>query len=86
MKHAYWENFSWSFFSEYILDQYPTLHRAKSVITWVEEEHETMSDKGFFKQFFEKEQVLQKITQFSEAFFQKLSEAGNVVCSNKNSC
>ena len=86
MKHAYWETFSWCFFSEYILDQYLTLHREKSVIIWVEEEHEIMSDKGFFKQVFEKEQVLQKITQFAEAFFQKLSEAANFVCSNKHSC
>ena len=35
-------------FSEYILGQYLTLI---SDISWVEEEHEIMSDKGFFKQF-----------------------------------
>ena len=32
-------------FSEYILGQYLT------VISWVKEEHEIMSDQGFFKQF-----------------------------------
>ena len=38
-------------FSECILCLYLT-HREKSdVISWVEEEHEIMSDKGFFKQF-----------------------------------
>ena len=36
-------------FSEYILGQYLTL--ISDVISWVEEEHEIMSDKGFFKQF-----------------------------------
>ena len=36
-------------FSEYILGQYLTL--ISDVINWVEEEHEIMSDKGFFKQF-----------------------------------
>ena len=35
-------------FSEYILGQYLTLI---SDISWVEEEHEIMSDKGFLKQF-----------------------------------
>ena len=34
-------------FSEYILDQYLTL--ISDVISYVEEEHEVMSDKGFFK-------------------------------------
>ena len=36
-------------FSEYILGQYLTL--MSDVISWVEEEHEIMPDKGFFKQF-----------------------------------
>ena len=36
-------------FSEYILGQYLTL--ISDVISWVEEEHEIMSDKGFVKQF-----------------------------------
>ena len=36
-------------FSEYILGQYLTL--ISDVISLVEEEHEIMSDKGFFKQF-----------------------------------
>ena len=36
-------------FSEYILGQYLTL--ISDVISWVEEEHEIMSDKEFFKQF-----------------------------------
>ena len=36
-------------FIEYILGQYLTL--ISDVISWVEEEHEIMSDKGFFKQF-----------------------------------
>ena len=36
-------------FSEYILGQYLTL--ISDVISWVEEVHEIMSDKGFFKQF-----------------------------------
>ena len=36
-------------FSEYILDQYLSL--ISDVISWVEEEYEIMSDKGFFKQF-----------------------------------
>ena len=36
-------------FSEYILGQYLTL--ISDVIIWFEEEHEIMSDKGFFKQF-----------------------------------
>ena len=36
-------------FSEYILGQYLTL--ISDVINWVEEEHEIMSCKGFFKQF-----------------------------------
>ena len=36
-------------FSEYILGQYLTLISDK--ISRVEEEHEIMSDKGFFKQF-----------------------------------
>ena len=35
--------------SEYILGQY--LNLISDVISWVEEEHEIMSDKGFFKQF-----------------------------------
>ena len=40
-------------FFEYILGQYlGQYHREKSdVISWVEEEHEIMSDKRFFKQF-----------------------------------
>ena len=39
-------------FSEYILGQYlGQYHREKSdVISWVEEEHEIMSGKRFFKQ------------------------------------
>ena len=36
-------------FSEYILSQYLTL--ISDVISWVEEEHEIMSDKGFFNLF-----------------------------------
>ena len=36
-------------FSEYILGQYPTL--ISDVISGAEEEHEIMSDKGFFKQY-----------------------------------
>ena len=40
-------------FSEYILVHYLTL--IPDVISWVEEEHETMSDKGFFKQFMSEE-------------------------------
>ena len=36
-------------FSEYILGQYLTL--IADVISWVDEEHEIVSDKGFFKQF-----------------------------------
>ena len=36
-------------FSEYILGQYLTL--TSDVISWVEGEHEIMSDEGFFKQF-----------------------------------
>ena len=36
-------------FSEYILGQYLTL--ISDVISWIEEEHEIMSDKVFFKQF-----------------------------------
>ena len=35
--------------SEYILGQYLTL--ISGVISWVEEEHEIMLDKGLFKQF-----------------------------------
>ena len=35
-------------FSEYIQGQYLTL--ISDVISWVEEEHKIMSDKGFFKQ------------------------------------
>ena len=35
--------------SEYILGQHLTL--ISDVISWVEEEHEIVSDKGFFKQF-----------------------------------
>ena len=36
-------------FSEYILGRYLTL--ISDVISWGEEEHEIMSDKGLFKQF-----------------------------------
>ena len=36
-------------FSEYILRQYLAL--ISDVISWVYEEREIMSDKGFFKQF-----------------------------------
>ena len=36
-------------FSEYILGQYLTL--ISDVISWFEEEHKIMSDKGFVKQF-----------------------------------
>ena len=36
-------------FNEYILSQYLTL--IPDVISWVEEEHEIISDKGFFKKF-----------------------------------
>ena len=36
-------------FSEYIQDHYLTL--ISDVISWVEENHEIMSDTGFFKQF-----------------------------------
>ena len=35
-------------FSEYILSEYLTL--ISDVISWVEEEHKIMSDKGFFEQ------------------------------------
>ena len=35
--------------NEYILGQYLT--PTSDAISWVEEEHEIMSDKGFFKQF-----------------------------------
>ena len=34
---------------EYMLGQYLTL--ISDVISWVEEEHEIISDKGYFKQF-----------------------------------
>ena len=47
-------------FSEYILGQYLTL--ISDVISWVEEEHEIMSDKGVFKQFMsEKQSSFQKL-------------------------
>ena len=47
-------------FSEYIWGQYLTL--ISDVISWVEEEHEIMSDKGFFKQFMsEKQSSFQKL-------------------------
>ena len=36
-------------FSEYILGQYLTL--ISDVISWGKEEHEIMSDQGFFKEF-----------------------------------
>ena len=36
-------------FSEYIRGQYLTL--ISDAISWVEEEHESMSNKGFLKQF-----------------------------------
>ena len=36
-------------FSEYIPGQYLTL--ISDVVSWVEEKHEIMSDKGFFKPF-----------------------------------
>ena len=36
-------------FSKHILGQYLT--QITDVISWVEEEHQIMSDKGFFKQF-----------------------------------
>ena len=36
-------------FSEYILRQYLTL--IPDMVSWVEEEHEIMSDRGLFKQF-----------------------------------
>ena len=39
-------------FSEYILGQYLTL--ISDAISWVEEKHEIMSGKGFFKQFMSK--------------------------------
>ena len=46
--------------SEYILGQYLIL--ISDVISWVEEENEAMSDKGFFKQFMsEKESSFQKL-------------------------
>ena len=57
-------------FSEYILGQYLTL--ISDVISWVEEEHEIMSDKGLFK--------VRKIIQFSET-----EEAANTDCPNKHS-
>ena len=41
-------------FSEYILGQYLTL--ISDVISWVEEQHEIMSDKGFFKEFMSQKQ------------------------------
>ena len=59
-------------FSEYILGQCLTL--TSDVISWVEEEHGIMSDKGFFKQFMSK-----KIIQFSET-----EEAANTDFSNKH--
>ena len=47
-------------FSEYILGEYLTL--ISDVISWVEEEHEIMSNKRFFKQFVsEKESSFQKL-------------------------
>ena len=36
-------------FSEYILGQYLTL--MPDAVSWFEEEHEIMSDRGLFKQF-----------------------------------
>ena len=41
-------------FSKYILGQYLTL--ISDVISWVKEEHEIMSDKGFFKHFMSQKQ------------------------------
>ena len=58
--------------SEYILRQYLTL--ISDVISWVEEEHEIMSDKGFLKTVH-----VRKIIQFSET-----EEAANTDCSNKH--
>ena len=47
-------------FSEYILGQYLTL--ISDVISWVEEELEIISNKGFFKQFMsEKQSSFQKL-------------------------
>ena len=60
-------------FSEYILGQYLTLI-SDIEISWVEKEHEIMSDKGFFKQF-----MSEKIIQFSET-----EEVANTNCSNKH--
>ena len=45
------------------------------MISWVEEEHKIMSDKGFFKQF-----MSQKIIQLSET-----EEAANTDCSHNHS-
>ena len=47
-------------FSEYILGQYLTL--ISDVISWVEDKHEIMSFKGFFKQFLaEKQSIFQTL-------------------------
>ena len=47
-------------FSEYILGQYLTL--ISDVISWVEGEHEIMSDEGFFKRFMsEKKSSFQRL-------------------------
>ena len=42
-------------FSEYILDQYLTL--TSDVVSWVEEKHEFMSDKGLFKQLISEKSI-----------------------------
>ena len=61
-------------FSFYILGQYLTLisHKKCDVISWVEEEHEIITDKGFLK---------------DNGFFTVLEteEAANTGCSNKHS-
>ena len=61
-------------FSEYILGQYLTL--TSDVISWVQKEHEIMSDKGSEKHVFH----VRKTIQFSET-----KEAANTDCSNKHS-
>ena len=44
------------------------------VISWVEREHEIMSDEGFFKRFMSEKKI-----QFSET-----EEAANTDCSNRH--
>ena len=51
--NTHWENFSWNFSNwnrTYILWIYLTQREKSDVIGWVEEEHEIVLDKGFFKE------------------------------------